>query len=389
MKVQLPSKRIVEIRRSGAKPIEDILYGDARALFSEMNIDEFPLADFHALRAIATHEGWLEEDEIEIACRNCDETIVVRPCAAMQLGPFFDAELDDEELDHTLDLSTAHDVPGLGAVRLVRITLHESEALHRELAKRELDVTAAVVTSMGIAAIDDERDPRAISRKINACDDRAFDALGNLFLAAHYPPRLFGLVLCPSCKTRNDVDAPYDREFAAMDESPPDLQGAFPTFDEFDALVRDVAEPLIAEASPPHPALVVDGGVPETDDGGEPLLGSYVPGEPGNPGEITIHHRSFAAMWNDHGAYDVQAEIEETIAHELEHHEAHFVGHDAMDDDERDEIAREARRVIGKKALARNATRAFAADIIEFGKRTWLVWIVVLIAVIIATLSAK
>ena len=85
----------------------------------------------------------------------------------------------------------------------------------------------------------------------------------------------------------------------------------------------------------------------------------------------------------------MQAEIEETIEHELEHHVAHLGGHDPKDEEERGEIAREAERVIGKKALARGAARALVVDVLAFVKRTWIMWVVALIAVIIATLASK
>jgi predicted metalloprotease len=94
-------------------------------------------------------------------------------------------------------------------------------------------------------------------------------------------------------------------------------------------------------------------------------------------------------MWKDDGAYDFEGEIFETIEHELEHHVAHLVGHDPKDEEERDEIAREARRVVGKKALARATTSAFASDVGEFWKRTWLVWVLALIAVAIAILASR
>jgi len=389
VKVQLPSKRVVEIRRSDAPPDQGVLFAEARALFSPMNVGAMPLADFHALRAIASHERWIDEDEIEIACRNCDAPIVTRPCAAMPLAPFVDAELDDEELDRTLDLSVAHDVPGLGKVRLAPRTVSEAEPFHRALARGEIVVTPAVVSAMGVVAIDDERDRAVITRKIKRCDDRAFGLLGNLFLAAHYPPRLFGLVVCEACGARNDVDAPYDRELDAHEDPREGTDEALPTFDAFDALAREIGAPRIDAAPEPKPALIVDDNVPATDDGGEPLLGSYVPGEPGNPGEITLYYRTFASLWQDDGPYDVAAEIEETIEHELEHHVAALTGHDPKDDEERDEIAREAARVLGKKALARSATRALGSDVHDFLRRTWLLWIVALIVVIIAAIASK
>jgi hypothetical protein len=401
MKVQLPGGRIVELPKTKRAPrkgdTKEMLYGGARAVLRELglDVDALTLAEFHALRAIATHEGWLEEEEVEIECRNCDQVIAVKPCAAMPIGPFVDAELDDEELDELLDPNDLYDLDLLGAVRFRAITVKDAEPLHRALAHEPLHVTPEVVTAMGLVALAEMRDSRKIARKLQRCDDRAFAEITNLFLRAHYPLRLFSLAICEHCGTRNDVDAPYDREFPPWSDAPEKSEASFPSFDEFDAMCRKIGEALVDEAPPPKPLLVVEGGVPDCDDGGEPLMGSYVPGHegdarsPSNPGTITVYYRTFASMWKDDGAYDVEDEVYETIEHELEHHVAGLVGHDPKDEEERDEIAREARRVVGKKALARAATSAFASDVGEFWKRTWPVWVVALIAVAIAILASR
>jgi hypothetical protein len=402
MKVQLPGGRIVELPKKKLSPrkgdSKEMLYGGARAVMRELGLDVegLTLAEFHALRAIATHEGWLEEDEVEIECRNCEEMITVKACAAMPVGPFLDAELDDDELDELLDLSIAHDVPAIEkTIRFRAITVKDAEPLHRALAREPLHVTPEVAAAMGIVALGETRDPRKIARKLQKCDDRAFGEITNLFLRAHYPLRLFSLVICEHCGTRNDVDAPYDREFPPHEDKPEKTAGACPSFDEFDALCRKIGEELIGEAPGPKPVLVVEGGVPDCDDGGEPLMGSYVPSHegdarsPANPGTITVYYRTFASMWKDDGAYDVEGEVFETIEHELEHHGANLAGHDPKDEEERDEIAREAQRVVGKRALARAATNAFASDVGEFWKRTWPVWVLALIAVAIAILASK
>jgi len=402
MKVQLPGGRIMELPKKKLSPrkgdTKEMLYGGARALLRELglDVDKLTLAELHALRAIATHEGWLEEEEVEFECRNCGETLRAKPCASMPIGPFVDAELDDEELDEMLDTSVDHDVPALATkIRFRAITAKDAEPLHRALAHEPLHVTPEVVGAMGIVSLGETRDPRKIARKLQRCDDAAFGELTNLFLRAHYPLRLFSLVICEHCGTRNDVDAPYDREFPPHEDAPRHASSSFPSFDEFDAMCREIGEELIAKAPPPKPLLVVEGGVPDCDDGGEPLMGSYVPGHegdartPANPGTITVYYRTYASMWKDDGAYDVEGEVHETIEHELEHHVAHLVGHDPKDEEERDEIAREARRVVGKKALARAAGSAFASDVGEFWKRTWPVWVLALIAVAIAILASK
>jgi hypothetical protein len=400
--VQLPGGRVIDLRaprdtkpRSADTP--EMIFGGAHELFDDESLS---LAEFHALRAIATRLGWLEEDEVEITCRNCGEKITTKPCASMPLGPFADAELGDEELDALLPLGEDHEIEPIQldkrrnatTIRFEALTAKAAKPLHRALAKRELLVNHAIVAAMGITALGEERDRAVIARALSRADDRAFGTVTNLFLEAHYPLRLFAPAVCASCGSRNDVDAPYDREFSPhRDEERTELFGQFPSFDEFDALARKIAQTRMdAEI-----VLVVEGGVPDCDDGGEPLLGSYVPAHEGGAGspvkaaEITVYYKTFEAMWNEDGAYDVDAELTETIEHELEHHEAALIGHDPKDDEERDEIAREAQRVIGKKALARAATNELGSDIGEFLKRTWIVWVVALIVAMLALLGSR
>ena len=69
MKVQLPGGRVVELapkkKLAPRKPdSKEMLYAGARELFERdlgLDLAKTTLAEFHALRAIATHEGWLEE----------------------------------------------------------------------------------------------------------------------------------------------------------------------------------------------------------------------------------------------------------------------------------------------------------------------------------------
>ncbi len=59
-------------------------------------------------------------------------------------------------------------------------------------------------------------------------------------------------------------------------------------------------------------------------------------------------------MWHEDGPFDWDAELAETIEHELEHHMAYLVGDDPMDEEERDgDRERGARASLGKKARGR------------------------------------
>lgn len=387
------------------------LFDETRALFSTdvelrekgraVEVGTLALAEFHALRAIATRLGWLGEEAIEVHCRNCDEPFEVRPCAGLPLGPFADAELDDAELDRTLPLDEAHEISEVRvgkeratALRLADVTVAQAEPLHAALARRELRVTPEVVRAMGVVAMGDVRSPAIIARALSACSDEAFGAVTELFLRAHYPLRLGGVAACPSCGARNDVDAPYDREFDAQHPGERAESEPFASFEAFDARARAVAEELLGGALGAEIALVIEGGVPACDDGGEPLLGSYVPGhagdamDPSRLPEITVYYWTFVAMWKD-GPYDWDAELVETIEHELEHHDAFLRGRDPQDEEERDEIAREAQRLHGTKATARATLRAFGADLGEFVRRTWPLWVLALIALAVVMASLK
>lgn len=355
------------------------------------------LRDFHALRAIATRLGWLAEEPVEIACRNCGETFDHAPCASFELGPFVDGELHDPELDETLDLSVAHPIPAIPMkggraatdVKLRSVTVAEAAALHRALRRRRFVLSDRVVTAMGVVSLGPLRDARRIADALDRCSDESWGAVGDLFLAAHYSLRLGSVARCPACGARNDVDAPYERELEPSRMDGPSNAEVFPDFDAFDTAARD-AYVRIVGARQAEVRLVVDGEVPACDDGGEPLMGAYVPpgGDPISPvgtGEITLYYRTFQAMWTE-GPYDWAGEIDETLEHELEHHDGWRVGHDEMDDEERAEIVREKARLVGAKVAARESLGALGGDFRGFLARTWPIWLIVaLVTVAIST----
>lgn len=425
-RVHLPSGRVVALEAKVAAP--DAAGAGAAAarrrapkapLFSELvdlvasgdlvlregdapvDVRKLTLADFHALRAIATRLGWLAEEPIEIACRNCEEPMRVAPCASLELGPWVDGELDDEELDRTLALTLPHPIPpvrlpGGGAARhltLRNVTAADAAPLHSALRRRRLAITDRVVAAMGIESLGAEKDPRRIAQALERCSEAAWMAIGDLFLRAHYAPRLVSVAICPKCGARNDVDAPYEREFEPAPLEPQSNEELFPSFDAFSARAREIFDEV---AGPRAGAvtLIVDAGVPACDDGGEPLLGSYVPpgGDPTAPvgvGEVTVYHRTFEAMWNEDGPYDWDAELTETIEHELEHHDGWLVGHDPMDDEERAEIVREHARLVGRAAVARRSVGALGADFRGFLVRTWPIWLIVAVVSLAITVCNR
>jgi hypothetical protein len=430
-RVHLPSGRVVALEAKVAAPrkrapkdplfselVDLVTSGDLvlREGDAAVDVRKLTLADFHALRAIATRLGWLAEEPIEIACRNCEAPMRVAPCASLELGPWADGELDDEELDRMLALTLPHPIPPVrlpgGAtarhLTLRNVTVADAAPLHRALRRRRLALTDRFVAGMGIESLGEERDPRRIAQALERCSEAAWTAIGDLFLRAHYAPRLASVATCPKCGARNDVDAPYEREFEPAPFEPasggpsglrPALGGSssneelFPSFDAFSARAREIFEEV---AGPRAGAvtLIVDAGVPACDDGGEPLLGSYVPpgGDPTAPvgvAEVTVYHRTFEAMWNEDGPYDWDAELIETIEHELEHHDGWLVGHDPMDDEERAEIVREHARMVGRTAVARRSVGALGADLRGFLVRTWPIWLIVAVVSLAITVCNR
>ena len=416
-RVHLPSGLAVDLEVTGrpgprerapgaplfSELVELVASGDLTLLRGAEPVDvrSLELRDFHALRAIATRLGWLAEEAVEIACRNCGEVFAHHACAALELGPFVDGELDDPELDPTLDLAVAHAVPPVrvagGAtardVKLRSVTAADAAPLHRALRRRRLVVSDRVVTAMGVEALGPLRDPRRIATALARCPDEAWEAIGDLFLRAHYPPRLSSVSLCPKCGARNDVDAPYEREFEPSTTTAQSNAEVFPDVDAFDARARTSFE-RIAGSFAAQVTLMVDDDVPACDDGGEPLLGAYVPpggdaSAPVGAGQITLYYRTFLAMWEEDGPYDWEAEIDETIDHELEHDGGWRVGHDPMDDEERAEIAHEHARLVGRKTAARASVGALRSDVAGFFARTWLIWLIVAVVTIAFTVCGR
>jgi ribosomal protein L40E len=420
--VHLPSGRVVDLVASASGPRarapKDPLFSEllARVDGGELALVEggsrvdprsLELRDFHALRAIATRLGWVAEEPVTVACRNCGQSLDLRPCAALQLGPFVDGELDDPELDATLDLSAAYPIPAVSLpgggeareIRLRRVAVAEAAPLHRALRRRRLALTASVVRAMGIVSLGSETRPAAIASALSRGSEEAWGAIGDWFLQAHYSPRLAAVVLCSKCGARNDVDAPYEREFepsalaALTGQSNEATEVFFPDFDAFAAHAQGAFD-AIAGPSAAHVRLVLDDNVPEVDDGGEPLMGSYQPpgGDvtaPVGNGAVTLYYRTFRAIWDDDGPYDWQAEVDETLDHELEHHAGWRAGDDPMDDDERAEISAERVRLVGRRTAARQGMSALGVDVRGFLARTWLIWLIVAAATLAITVCQR
>ncbi|CAN5757646.1 hypothetical protein BH09MYX1_BH09MYX1_45120 [soil metagenome] len=417
-RIELPSGRIAVLKRAAVgdrAKTKPSLFEESLALLDtgaievwiekkRVAVDDLRLVELHTLRAFFAAADLVPEDPVSVPCKNCEATITLRPSLALPRAPFIDAELDDPELDERLDFATDHAIPELrvgrgkqATVRLTEVTVGAARGLFSALTKRALRVSPAVARGMGIEAIGRVRDPERIADALADASEDVFGAITNLFLRAHYPLRLGAVATCADCGARNDVDAPYDREFEPWRTEPcdADAKDPFVSLEAFASSARAIAKDELGPAFENEITLVVDGEVPACDDGGEPLLGSYVPGTDGDHGmpsrapEITVYYRTFRAMWDEEAGFDWNAELRETIEHEFEHHRADGRGHDAVDDEERAEIVREAGRVLGKKALARGAATHLGRDFAEFLRRTWPIWVVALIAIIATIITTK
>jgi hypothetical protein len=447
--VELPSRRVVELdgryeterpRREPGAP----LFADALRLFERgvvklqgpdgqpVRVRGLALADFHALRAIVTRLGWLYEDEVTLSCQNCDRVLLVRPCSALELGPFVDRELDDAELDRTLDVGVPRVVPAIrvGKEKALTVTfgplvVKDAVPLFAALARRRLRVDEELVSAMGVVGLGAERAPAPIARALARCSGAAWTAVTRLYLETHYPPRLFSVTKCPGCGARNDADAPYEREFlltAPASEAKPKERGLqstesvapqrpsresdertgrrtkrqpFPSFDEFSERARQLKDDLSQAASLDDVILLVDGDVPACDEGGVPLLGSYAPAfagdvaAPTRQAEIAVYYRTFRAMWKEEGPFDWEEELKETIVHEAEHHRANLYGFDPVDEAEQHEIEIEAAKLVGKRAILRGVVRSFGTDLGSFLRKTWLIWLTLIAVCLLAAIANR
>jgi Zincin-like metallopeptidase len=247
--------------------------------------------------------------------------------------------------------------------------------------------TPAIVTAMGITALGRERRASVIAEALMHAPPEAFGAIMNLVYQAHYSPRLVGAYRCTSCTARNDLDVLAVREIPFETQKARKKQRRrFPDIDTFEKLVRDAGKRIYRERGVRNIELVVDEGVAECDDGGEPLLGCYTPGgvedEHGifaSP-EIRIFYRTFAAAHRDEPSFDVRAEIDETIDHEVTHHLHFLSGDDPLDDEERDAIAEENMRRIGKRETARRASKVVVDDIGGFFRTAWPLLLIAFVA---------
>jgi hypothetical protein len=405
-KLHLPSGRVVaiELAAPGASVSSTLrgavkaLAGDPVRLVSEgstLDPEQLDLEDFHVLRVVLTRAGLLAEQPVQVPCENCNRMESVRPCEAFEPGPFLDGELYDPELDHPFEFDEQHELGGELTMRLRRLTVGEARMLHEAIDAGHIRLTGPMVKAMGIVSFDGQTQAPKIARMLQGIDDHAWDVVTDLLDSAWYGPRLRAWWRCNACGARNEVDAPALREFPALplprEDGP--IEG-FPELPAFEAMVQKHTEEIFGRLGVRNVDVIVEPGVPECDDGGVPLLGSYDPGTeaesgvPSAPPEIRIYYRTFRATFADQ-PFDVGAEIAETVEHEVRHHLAYLSGYDEQDDREHDEIAIEHGRMVGESESLRRATRAAGSDLFSFLRATWPIWLLVAVLSIVAVMASR
>lgn len=352
---------------------------EAGRLELSASVDELPLADFHLVRDLAERLGVIAAQYEVGACRNCLAALPVDPIGAdleTLLAP------DEDDAPPTGPFALATPVDGITHVHMRPVRVAEVAALWRWCVATDAPLDGAVVRAMGLEGFTRAgtlvADPERLARACNDGSGALGAVLATLFAELNYPPRLRLPVICASCGAVHDVPTPSTRE---MDASPegydvlfgaPDVPNAperFPDLDEFTDLVGRVADEVFRARDVGNLELIVDEGVPPVDGGGEPLMGSYEPIYDGDEAGytqvrfvITVYVETFRRMFEE-APFDIEAELRETIDHEVEHHLYHLAGHDPMDEEERRAAREDLERTFGKRRVQRAERAALLAEL--------------------------
>lgn len=337
-------------------------------------LDELSVADFHLLRDLAERRGVLAMEPSEERCRNCEALLPIDRCES-SLETLLAADPHDAPLEGPHELSRP-----IGGVRVIAqrpVTVRRAKALFRFVVDPARPFDGKVVRALGVRALGTARgrvvDLERIAARL-AQHGRLLSVVQALYLQLNYPLRLRLPVFCARCGAIHDVPTPSTREVREDPEALDVLDGierdasqAFPSLEELTRLALAKRDEVFAARGVAHLELVVEAGVPPVDDGGEPLMGSYQPvldeDETGRVRfVITLYYRTFEAMWAE-APYDVEAELRDTIDHEVEHHLHYLRGHDPLDEAERRAARRELERTLGRETVRRAEREALRAEL--------------------------
>lgn len=370
-----------------------------RIVLLDGEVDELFVSDFHLVRDLAERFGVIEpQPHPALTCRNCRHALDVDP-----VGADPESLLAEPPVFEHPPMRWAEAVDGVRGALMDPVRVRDARALWRCLVAPEPVLDAAVVRGLGVVELTLEDGTtldtaESIAERMNASSDALLDVITAAYDLVQYPPRMrFGLV-CPECGAVHDVPTPSIRE----DDPPPEAfdvlfgaieeEGAMLDIDAFSAAVERFAAEVFEDRGVANIDVVVDEGVPPVDDSGEPLMGSYQPIHENHGGtftdvrfEIALYYQTFVSMFAE-APYDVDAEIRETLDHEVEHHLHHLSGHDPLDAEERAEARADLERTFGKDAVRRAERDALRRELGQMGRVFF--WGLLVLAIGLALLVA-
>lgn len=388
----LPGGLVFERDASSPPELPGCFAAEARALSGRFDgpagavrLAELPLEAFHGARALAFRLGWVREEPVPVRCTNCDRVRDVALCSTLEVGPFRDGELDHPELDSAFAFHEPHELAfdhRTAVVRLAPRTVGDLAPLYaRRSLDSELDWDRALVEVLGIRALDDLTDAADIARRLREAPELA-DALLDLWESAHYPPRLEAAHRC-DCGAVQWLPVPALREFSEpASPTVPETPAGFPGPAGLEALAHKLSRRHLARLPASlRVQVIVQAGPADLDEAGNPLLGSYSRSElDGELHEVRLYYRTFLNQWLEQGPYDVAAEVDETVRHELEHLVGSLVQDDPLDDEERADLAEEWESRVGRTEARRRRWWRLPVDFLGFLRATWPLWLLLVAA---------
>ncbi len=403
LELTLPSGIPVRVRTAGeGAPIDDDVVSGKRMFAGRMlralesgrlvveglpsAVDDLSLADFHALRDAAFRVGAIAEhvDPEERRCRNCEAALDPRPEDAplADLDRWY-VEREPEPFEGPFPLGSRIRVGRTDAETFVMepVTVGRAKPLWRVLASEASGITPRIVRALGVRALGDVTDPGAIARALDRAPDDVWAVLETAFLLLNYAARSHFPYVCPKCGALHDLLAPAEREFdfephaedlllaGRRADSVHETAEPFPDPDGFAKMALRIGREVYRDRGVRNVELVVDEGVPPVDGSGEPLLGSYRPivdedaaGYSEVRFQIDVFYETFAKMYED-APFDLEAELRDTIDHEVQHHLAYLSGKDAVDEEERAEALAELERTYGARAVRRAQVKGVVSEL--------------------------
>ena len=369
---------------------------------SNERVEALELSDYHALRDAAFRVGAIDEElDPDLRCRNCDEPLAptVGDAPIGELDRWY-VEHREEPLDPPFPFAAPVRVAnGSRASSFVMkpVTVKRVKPLWRALDRDDGAITPRIVEALGIEALGDVTDRAVIARTLDGAPDDAWAVIETAFLLLAYAPRSHYPYVCPKCGTLHDMLAPATREFdfdpdaevlLLGGELPEDAEAdPFPDEDAFAEAALRIGREVYRERGVANVELVVDTGVPPVDGSGEPLMGSYRPIAEGDHAgytdlrfQIEVYYKTFEKMYEE-TPFDVEAELRDTIDHEVEHHLHYLSGHDPMDEEEREEALAELQRTYGARAVRRAQAAGLLAEL-----RT-LSWFLLAAAIVVGVIA--